>query len=155
MTRTLFVMALLIAIAQIGYAQATELGTLYLSGKVVNENKRGMETEIYVYRNGKRSDAFKTSRIGRFEFGIPLQDSVAFVVIAEEYVSKTVFVDARVPENDEDKDYRFPFFIDLFPVGNIPSNIDLKRPVGKIIDQCNLIRGPFPGKPYQIISRLH
>jgi len=28
-----------------------ELGTLYMSGKVVNENRRGQESMIYVYKN--------------------------------------------------------------------------------------------------------
>lgn len=115
------------------YTQTPDVGNLYLTGKGVNEKKRGMQATIYLYKEHIRIDSFNTSRIGRFEFFTPLQDSLAFVVLAEDYVSKTVFVDARVPNHKKDDDYNFPFFIDLYRVGRVPSNIDLERPVGKII----------------------
>jgi len=114
-------------------AQVPDVGMIYLSGKVVNESRRGMDATIYVYKNGNRIEEFFTSRIGKFEFSYPLQDSVAFAVFAEGYVSKTVFIDTHVPLNKQKSDYNFPFFIDLYPVGNTPSSIDLKRPVGKVI----------------------
>ena len=116
-----------------GLAQVPDVGMIYLSGKVVNESRRGMDAAIYVYKNGNRIEEFFTSRIGKFEFSYPLQDSVAFVVYAEGYVSKTVFIDTHLPMNMQKSDYNFPFFIDLYPVGNTPSSIDLKRPVGKIV----------------------
>jgi hypothetical protein len=108
-------------------------GKLYLNGKVVDENKRGLESTIYLYKNGARIDSVPTSRIGRFTFSIDLLDSIAFVTYANGYVSKTVFVDGRLPLKLTNADYIFPFFIDLYPVGSVPSHIDLERPVGKII----------------------
>jgi len=114
-------------------AQVPDVGMVYLSGKVVNESRKGMATAIYDYKNGNRIEEFFTSRIEKFEFSYPLQDSVAFVVYSEGYVSKTVFIDTHVPLNKQKSDYNFPFFIDLYPAGNKPSSIDLKRPVGKIV----------------------
>lgn len=114
-------------------AQEKKVGELYLSGKVVDENKRGKEATIYIFKNGIKLDEIYTNKIGKFQFQVALQDSVAFVVYADNYVSKTVFIDARVPQTKEKADYNFPFFIDLYPVRGVPSNIDLKRPVGKII----------------------
>lgn len=111
---------------------ASEKGELKLSGKVVNENKRGQESVIYVYRQRELIKEVPTSRIGKFEFEVPLQDSVAFVVFSDGYVSKTVVVSAEVPKRREKEKFIFPFFIDLYPVGRIPSHIDLDRPVGKI-----------------------
>jgi hypothetical protein len=116
-----------------GVAQEKELGKLYLTGKVVDERKRGISSVIHLYKNGKMIEEFETNRIGRFQFSIPLQDSVAFVVITEGHVSKTVFVDANVPEHKQYSDYNFPFFIDLYPIGRVPAHVDLNRPVGKII----------------------
>lgn len=116
-----------------GFAQTSSAGKLYLKGKVVNEKKKGMEAAIYLYKNAVRIDSFATNRIGRFEFSIPLQDSVAFVVHAKDHVSKTVFVDSRIPEEVKVDEFRFPFFIDLYQVQKVPSNFDLERPVGKII----------------------
>jgi hypothetical protein len=114
-------------------AQVPDVGMVYLSGKVVNESRKGMAAAIYDYKNGNRIEEFFTSGIEKFEFSYPLQDSVAFVVYSEGYVSKTVFIDTHVPLNKQKSDYNFPFFIDLYPAGNKPSSIDLKRPVGKIV----------------------
>ncbi|MEQ9188436.1 MAG: hypothetical protein RLP15_11925 [Cryomorphaceae bacterium] len=116
-----------------GIAQDDSSGKLYLRGKVVNEKKKGIEASIFLYKNALRIDSFTTNRIGRFEFYIPLQDSMAFVVYAKDHVSKTVFVDSRIPEEEKADEFRFPFFIDLYQVQKVPSNFDLERPVGKII----------------------
>lgn len=108
-------------------------GVLYLSGKVVDENKRGLPSYIYVYKNREVTQKLETSKLGKFEIPVPLQDSVAFVVYSNGYVSKTVLVNTLVPGKKEKEDYIFPFFIDLYPVGKTPSHIDLDRPVGKIL----------------------
>lgn len=128
-----FLLIFFLVYGSVANAQIPDVGMIYLSGKVVNESRRGMEADIYVYRNGNRIEEFKTTRIGKFEFTYPLQDSIAFVVFAEGYVSKTIFIDTHLPINKQKSDYNFPFFIDLYPVGNTPSSIDLKRPIGKII----------------------
>lgn len=129
----LVVLTLLISVIHPLSAQDTKLGVLTLSGKVVDENKRGMESTIYVYRDKELIKEVPTSRIGKFIFDVNLQDSVAFVVFSEGYVSKTVIVSGAVPERRQEELFTFPFFIDLYPVGRVPSNIDLDRPVGKIM----------------------
>lgn len=110
----------------------SQIGKLYLSGKVVNEKKRGLESVIYVYKNKKLLAEYPTSGIGKFAFEVNMQDSVAFVVYAEGYVSKTVVISTAIHESKQKKDYDFPCFIDLYPVGRIPSPVDLDRPVGRI-----------------------
>lgn len=110
-----------------------DVGNLHLNRRVVNERKDGMEATIFLYQNNIRIDSFQTNRIGRFEFFIPLQDSVIMVAYKDGYVSKTVYVDSRVPNDQKDPDYLYPVFIDLYPTDRIPSNIDLNRPVGRII----------------------
>ncbi len=114
-------------------AQLPDVGNLYMSGKVINQRKRGIQSEIYLYKNSVRIDRFETNKIGRFEFFLPLQDSLAVVIYKDGYVSKTIYVDSRVPLERKNEDYHFPFFIDLYKVDNVPSNIDLERSVGKII----------------------
>ena len=115
------------------FAQVTgEVGKLYLSGKVVNENKRGLESTFYVYKNRKLLGEYSTSGIGKFAFEVNMQDSVAFVVYSEGYVSKTYVVSTQIHESKQKKDHAFPCFIDLYPVGRIPSPVDLDRPVGRI-----------------------
>ena len=111
----------------------SEVGVLFLTGKVVDENKRGLESTIYVYRNKELAYQFETSRIGKFNVDVKMQDSVAIVVYSPGYVSKTIAVSTRVHPSRQKRDHVFPFFIDLYPVGKIPSHIDLERPVGKIL----------------------
>ena len=117
----------------LSYAQVPDVGNVYLTGKVVNEKKRGMEASIYIFKDGYKLEEFSTSKIGKFEFPMPLQDSVAFVFLADGYVSKTIFLDARVPLNKQKSDYNFPFFVDLYPVGRTTTPVDIKRSVGKIV----------------------
>lgn len=124
--------AVLVVPSSFAFAQ-DEKGELLLSGKVVNENKRGMQSTIMVFSGKEKVDEFETNWIGKFETKVPLQDTFAMVVYAPNYVSKTVFVNTEVQQDWERSDYAFPFFIDLYPVGRTPSNIDLSRPVGKII----------------------
>lgn len=112
---------------------AQQKGGLLLSGKVVDERKRGMESTIMVFRGREKIDEFVTTRIGKFETTVPLQDSLALVVYAHDYVSKTVFINSFVPVAYTATDFAFPFFIDLYPIGRTPANIDLSRPVGKVI----------------------
>lgn len=115
-------------------AQSTDIiGKLYLSGKVVNETNRGMQSKIQVFKKGEMINEFETNGIGKFEFSVALQDSMVFAVISEGYVSKTIWVDTRVAKMKQESDYRFPFFIDLYPIGRVPSNVDLDRPVGQIL----------------------
>jgi hypothetical protein len=115
-------------------AQSTDIiGNLYLSGKVVNESNRGMQSKIQVFKKGELINEFETNGIGKFEFAVALQDSMVFAVTSQGYVSKTIWVDTRVTKMKQESDYRFPFFIDLYPLGRIPSNVDLERPVGQIL----------------------
>ena len=114
-------------------AQGQDKGDLLLSGKVVNEHKRGLESTIMIFRGKDKVDEFQTSGIGKFQTKVPLQDSLALVVYAEDYVSKTVFINTFVPQAWQTSKFLFPFFIDLYPVGRTPTNIDLSRPVGKVI----------------------
>jgi hypothetical protein len=114
-------------------ASAQETGDLLLSGKVVNENKRGMEATIMLFRGKEKIDDFQTNIIGKFQTTVSLMDSIALVIYAEDYVSKTVFVNTFVPVTYATSDFAFPFFIDLYPIGRTPANIDLSRPVGKVI----------------------
>lgn len=107
-------------------------GTLLLSGKVVDENKKGLQSKIQAYRNREKVNEISTSKIGKFQLALMNQDSVAFVVVAGGHVSKTIVVTTRVPEKKEKEDFLFPFFVDLYPVGKTPSYVDLDRPVGKI-----------------------
>lgn len=115
------------------FSQGERRGRLYLTGKVVNENKRGLESTIMIFRGKNKIDEFSTNRIGKFERAIELQDSLAMVVYAENYVSKTIYINSFVPLAKLKYDFAFPFFIDVYPIGRTPSNIDLGRPVGKII----------------------
>lgn len=110
----------------------SEKGKLYLSGKVVNEKRRGLESTIYIFKDEVLVQEILTSKIGKFELEVSMQDSVAFVVYAEGYVTKTIVIDSRVHPSKQKKDHVFACFIDLYPVGRVPSHIDLKRPVGKI-----------------------
>ncbi len=112
---------------------AQDKGDLLLSGKVVNENKRGMEATIMLFRGKEKIDEFQTNIIGKFQTNVPLMDSIALVVYAQDYVSKTVFINTFVPVTYQTTDFAFPFFIDLYPIGRTPANIDLSRPVGKVI----------------------
>ena len=105
-------LVLIVILSLSGFSQSNKkLGKLLLSGKVVNEKKKGLESKIRIYRSTEFIDELETSRIGKFQFEVDLNDSIAFVVMAENYVSKTVFVDTKV---------------------NDPSHEDLERPVGKI-----------------------
>lgn len=125
--------ALIVSFSLSGIAQSEKkLGKLLLTGKVVNEKKKGLQAKILIYRSSEFIDELETSRIGKFQFEADLNDSVAFVVIADNYVSKTVFVNTLVNERKQHQSFVFPFFIDLYPVGRIPSHVDLERPVGKI-----------------------
>ncbi|GAB5538029.1 MAG: hypothetical protein Salg2KO_01320 [Salibacteraceae bacterium] len=109
-----------------------KIGVLFLSGKVVNESKRGQESTIYIYKNRALVDEFQTTRIGKFTYEMPMQDSVALVVNSDGYVSKTLIISTKIHPARQSKDHVFPFFMDLYPIGRIPSHIDLDRPVGKI-----------------------
>ncbi|MDA9267606.1 hypothetical protein N9P66_04465 [Salibacteraceae bacterium] len=134
--RKTFFFILLLALITSGlssYAQVPDVGNIYLTGKMVNESRKGMEASISVCKKGYKIETFPTSRIGRFEFPMPLQDSLAYVVMAEGYVSKTILLDARVPLGKQKADYNFPFFVDLYPVERTPTPVDIKRPIGKII----------------------
>ncbi len=126
-------LVLIVILSLSGFSQSNKkLGKLLLSGKVVNEKKKGLESKIRIYRSTEFIDELETSRIGKFQFEVDLNDSIAFVVMAENYVSKTVFVDTKVNDRKKHQSFVFPFFIDLYPVGRIPSHEDLERPVGKI-----------------------
>lgn len=119
-------------------AQAQKpVADLLLSGKVINEKKSGLESTVMIFRGKKKINEFSTNKIGKFETKVPLQDSLALVVYSENYVSKTVFINSFVPKAYESSSFAFPFFIDLYPIGRTPSNIDLSRPVGKIIFSGN------------------
>ncbi|MEZ4721335.1 MAG: hypothetical protein R2813_05595 [Flavobacteriales bacterium] len=109
------------------------IGNLVLSGKVVDENKRGLQSTIYIYKGDDMTTEFQTSRIGKFTYEVKMQDSITMVVCQDGYVSKTVIIDAQVHVAHQHKDFLFPFFIDLYPVGRTPSHIDLTRPVGKVV----------------------
>ncbi|GAB4377202.1 MAG: hypothetical protein Kow0075_05330 [Salibacteraceae bacterium] len=113
-------------------SEKPKYGKLYLSGKVVDERRRGLSSTVYVYRGKELINTVTTSRIGKFSIDVPMMDSIAFVVYSEGYVSKTIVVSTYVHPKRADSDYAFPFFIDLYPVGRTPSHIDLDRPVGKI-----------------------
>jgi hypothetical protein len=116
------------------YAQDNDaIGTLYLSGKVVNENKRGLKSTIYVYKGTELIKEFPTTKIGKFNLDVVMQDSITLVIYEAEHVSKTILGSTKIHPAKQKKDHMFPFFIDLYPVGRIPSHIDLDRPVGKII----------------------
>ncbi|NQV52880.1 MAG: hypothetical protein HQ500_06835 [Flavobacteriales bacterium] len=123
----------LVLISTNALAQLPDVGNLYMSGKVINQRKRGIQSEIYLYKDSVRIDRFETNKIGRFEFFLPLQDSLAIVIYKDGYVSKTIHVDSRVPLERKNENYDFPFFIDLYQVDNVPANVDLERSVGKII----------------------
>jgi hypothetical protein len=107
-------------------------GMLMLSGKVVDETKKGVESRVLVYRGSEKLHDFKTSKIGKFSYNVFNQDSVSVVFLADGYVSKTIVVSTRVPVKKERESAMFPFFIDLYPVGKVPSYADLNRPVGRI-----------------------
>ena len=118
----------------ISFAQENQaIGTLYLSGKVVNENKRGLQSTIYIYRGSELVREFPTTKIGKFNFDVAMQDSITLVIYEAEHVSKTILVSTKIHPAKQKKDHMFPFFIDLYPVGRIPSHIDLDRPVGKVV----------------------
>ena len=134
--RKTFFFILLLALITSGlssYAQVPDAGNIYLTGKMVNESKKGMEASISVCKKGYKIETFPTSRTGRFEFPIPLQDFWAFVVMAEGYIFKTIFLDARVTIGKQKADYNFPFFVDLYLVERTPTPVDLKRPIRKIV----------------------
>ena len=90
----------------------SEKGTLYLSGKVVNEKRRGLESTIYIFKDEELVQEIPTSKIGKFELEVSMQDSVAFVVYAEGYVTKTIVIDSRVHPSKQKKDHVFACFID-------------------------------------------
>lgn len=121
-----------IALAAQLVAQAP-VGSLTLSGKVVDEEKRGIESVIRLYRNREVVSEVVTSKIGKFQLKLALSDSVTFVVMSEGYISKSVVVSSHLPAKAPRNEYIFPFFIDLYPVGKTPTHVDLDRPVGKIM----------------------
>ena len=116
-----------------GTAQGTTIGELHLHGKVVDERKKGLPATIHIYKQGELIEQFETSRIGRFQYSMDLQDSLYLVVQAPQFVTKTIFINASMADSRANQDYAFPFFMDLYPVGKTPSYIDLDRPVGRII----------------------
>lgn len=132
------VKAILVTIFYLAYvpvncAQTSkEVGSLFLSGKVVNEKKRGLEAKIYIYKGGDIIDEFQTTRIGKFDYEMPMQDSVALVIYAQGDVSKTLIITTKIHPARQSKDHLFPFFMDLHPIGRVPAHIDLERPVGRI-----------------------
>jgi len=131
-------LSMLLLLASVGLqvnALRQELGTLYMSGKVVNENRRGQESMIYGYKNHEVVKEIPTSKIGKFAIDVKMQDSVALVIFSEGYVSKTLIVSTKIHPAKQGKDYAFPFFVDLYPVGRVPAPIDLDRPVGKVMYQ--------------------
>jgi hypothetical protein len=98
-----------------------EAGVLCLTDKVVDENKRGSESTIYVYRNKKLDCQFETSHIGKFNVDVKTHN--------------LFFVWKDAPVSLRPLGLVFPFFIDLYPFGKSPSLIDLERSVGKILDR--------------------
>lgn len=128
----LFVISFIAISPMLGMAQTTKKGTILLSGKVVDENKKGLQSTIKVFRNRDLVNEIPTSKIGKFQIALTLQDSVSIVVVQDGYVSKTLVVSTKVPVKKEREDFLFPFFIDLYPTGKAPSYVDLDRPVGKI-----------------------
>lgn len=104
-----------------------------ISGKVMDENQKGMQSEVRVFKDGMEMKRITTSSIGKFDIELPLNDSLYLSVTSDGYVSKTVLADTHVPDKKTDKDYQFPCFIDLYPVGDVPTYVDLERPVGKIV----------------------
>lgn len=108
-----------------------DIGTLYLTGKIVNK-KRGLESEVFIYRNQELVTTVPTSKIGKFNFDLSIQDSIALVIFAEGYVSKTLIISTKIHPAKQKKDHAFPSFVDLYPVGRVPAPIDLDRPVGRI-----------------------
>lgn len=131
----LVVILLLAIMGQQINATGQEVGTLYMSGKVVNENRRGQESTIYIYKRQEMVEEIQTTKIGKFTIDVKMQDSVALVIFSEGYVSKTLIVSTKIHPAKQKKDHAFPFFVDLYPVGNVPAPIDLERPVGKVMYQ--------------------
>ena len=80
-----------------------------MSGKVVNEKKRGLKSTILVYQNKELIEQIETSGIGKFQFSVKLNDTIAFVVLAEDYVSKTVFVNTLVPDKKLKQDFKLTY----------------------------------------------
>ena len=110
----------------------TAVGSLFLSGKVVNEKKRVLEAKIYIYKGGDIIDEFQTTRIGKLDYEMPMQDSVVSGVYAERYVSKMLIMTTKTHPTRQSIDHLFPFFMDLCPIGRVPAHIDLERPIGGI-----------------------
>lgn len=127
-------MFFLLGLFTTAYAQKEkEIGKLYLSGKVVNEKKRGMLSKVLLYQGEEKIKEIETTKIGKFNLNVPLNDTFALIVLVDGYISKTVYVNTTVSERKKHEDFLFPFFIDLYPVGRTPAHPDLDRPVGKII----------------------
>lgn len=123
---------ILLLLARGTQSQEKKIGTLYISGKVVNEKKRGLESTVYIYRDKKQVKEVPTSKIGKFNVDLDMQDSVALVFFCDGYVSKTVVISTKIHPAKQHKSYDFPFFVDLYPVGRVPAPIDLERPVGRV-----------------------
>ena len=123
----------LVLISWSGMSQENkEIGTLSLTGKIVNEKKRGLEFAVYIYKNQELVKTVPTSKIGKFNIDFDMQDSVALVIFADGDVSKTLIISTRIYPAKQKKDHAFPFFADLYPVGRVPASIHLDGPVGRI-----------------------
>ena len=123
----------LVLISWSGMSQENkEIGTLSLTGKIVNEKKRGLEFAVYIYKNQELVKTVPTSKIGKFNIDLDMQDSLSLVIFADGYVSKTLIISTRIHPAKQKKDHAFPFFVDLYPVGRVPGPIHLDRPEGRI-----------------------
>jgi hypothetical protein len=109
-----------------------EIGTLFLTGKIVDEKKRGLESKIYDYTHQELVKTVPNSKIEKFNIDLDMQDPVALVIFADGYVSKTLIISTKIHPAKQKRDHAFPFFVDVYPVGRVPAPIDLDRPMGRI-----------------------